>query len=76
MTKKIKTMVHPPHYRFKGWMAENNVRLQEIADLLGITKTSVSRKNNGYQNYTFTEVDKICQHYNMSPEIFLYQKVS
>jgi transcriptional regulator with XRE-family HTH domain len=76
MIKKDRRILHPPHFYFKGWMAENNIKLQEIAYLLEITKTSVSQKNNGYQNYTFTEVDKICQHYNISPEIFLYKKVS
>lgn len=56
---------------FKGWMAENNIKQYEIAELLGISLQSVNLKVNGKQDFTLDQVSKICQHYHISADIFL-----
>lgn len=56
---------------FKGWMAENNVRQTEIAELLDISLQSVNLKVNGKQDFTLPQVKKICERYGISADIFL-----
>jgi putative transcriptional regulator len=56
---------------FKGWMAENNIRQSEIAELLDISLQSVNLKVNGKQDFTLMQVKKICERYNISADIFL-----
>ena len=60
---------------FKGWMAENNIRQSEIAELLDISLQSVNLKVNGKQDFTLQQVKKICEHYNISADIFLPKKL-
>jgi hypothetical protein len=47
----------PPFSQFKGFIAEKHIPLQEIADLLGHSVTTISQKNNGWTDYTMSEVD-------------------
>ena len=56
---------------FKGWLAENNIRQSEIAELLGISIQSVNLKVNGKQDFTLPQVSKICGKYHISADIFL-----
>ena len=56
---------------FKGWMAENNIRQSEIAELLDISLQSVNLKVNGKQDFTLQQVKKICERYSISADIFL-----
>jgi len=43
---------------------------------LGCGIPNISMKNNGYAEYTMTEIDTICTHFNISSEIFRTKKVS
>ena len=56
---------------FKGWMVENNIRQNELAELLDISLQSVNMKVNGKQDFTLPQVKKICEHYGISADIFL-----
>lgn len=56
---------------FKGWMAENNIRQNEIAELLGISLQSVNLKVNGKQDFSLPQIAIICRHYGISADIFL-----
>lgn len=56
---------------FKGWMAENNVKQYEIAELLGISIQSVNLKVNGKVDFTLPQISTICNKYNISADIFL-----
>ena len=73
---KEKKLVHEPYWKFKAFLAENNIKLKEIADLLRCGIPNISMKNNGYAEYTMTEIDTICTHFNISSEIFRAKKVS
>ena len=56
---------------FKGWCAAHGVRQREIADLLGICIQSANNKMNGKQEFTLPQIRTICEHYNLSADIFL-----
>jgi len=73
---KEKKLVHEPYGKFKAFLAENNIKLREIADLLGCGVPCISMKNNGHAEYTMSEIDRICSHFNISSETFRSKKVS
>lgn len=56
---------------FKGWMAENNIKQSEIAELLGISIQSVNLKVNGKLDFSLPQVRTICERYGVSADIFL-----
>lgn len=56
---------------FKGWMAENNIKQSEIAELLGISIQSVNLKVNGKLDFSLPQVRLICERYGVSADIFL-----
>lgn len=56
---------------FKGWMAENNVKQTEIAELLGISLQSVNLKVNGKLEFSLPQVRTICARYGISADVFL-----
>jgi hypothetical protein len=73
---KKRKLLHPPHNLFKAYLAEHGIKLKEIAAIADSSLNSISQKNNGYQNYTMSEVDAICSHYGISADIFRFKKVS
>lgn len=54
--------------KFKGFCAERGIKQKEIADLLGITVTSVCRKLNGNESFTIKQIKILCEHYKISAE--------
>ncbi|HEY5576188.1 MAG TPA: hypothetical protein VIK34_05665 [Clostridiaceae bacterium] len=73
---KPKRKKSPALLMFKAFLVENNIGLKELSELLGLTISSVSQKNNGYQLYTIKEMNIICDYYGISAELFRYKKVS
>lgn len=72
--KKKRKLAHEPYWEFKGYLAKNNIKLKELADLLGCTISNISMKNNGHAEYSMTEIDAICTHLGISSEIFRSKK--
>lgn len=56
---------------FKGWMAENNVKQSELAELLGLSIQSINLKVNGKQDFTLPQISVICGKYGISADVFL-----
>lgn len=56
---------------FKGWMAMNNVKQTELAELLDLSLQSVNQKVNGRKSFTLEQVAIICSAYGISADIFL-----
>ena len=54
--------------KFRGYCAEHNIKLSEIAEVLGITVTSASLKMNGKRALTLNQVRILCTHYNISAD--------
>lgn len=46
----------------KAWLTKTEVKQEELADLLGVTRNTVSRKINGSVKVTTDEAKKICDY--------------
>jgi antitoxin component HigA of HigAB toxin-antitoxin module len=57
--------------KFKGWCAAHDVKVKDIAELLGIHANNASEKINGKQNFTLPQIKVICEKYGISADIFL-----
>jgi len=56
--------------RFKGYMAINNIKQTEIAELLDISIQSVNKKVNGKEDFTLPQIRTLCQHFSISADDF------
>jgi DNA-binding XRE family transcriptional regulator len=74
--KTTSKVYHPPYSKFQGFCKENRITLKDIGDLLGLTLSTVCSKNNGQADYKMEEINKICDHFGVSSDIFRTQKVS
>lgn len=61
----------PQMLSFKGWMAENGVKQNELAELLGLSTQMINLKVNGKRGWSLEQVGKICAHYHVSADVFL-----
>lgn len=63
--------------KFKAWLRENHVKVTDLAELLNLQISTVSKKLNGYSDFTVEEIRTICLKYNISAdEFFITYKVS
>jgi len=74
--KKNITRIHPPYNGFKAWLAENGVKLKDVAEVLGTTVATISQKNNGFSDYTGRELNRLAEHFGLDLNIFKPRKVS
>ena len=58
--------------KFKGYCAENNISQREIAEILGIKIQSANAKLNGRQDFTFSQVRTLCEHFGISADIYFF----
>lgn len=56
--------------KFKGWLVEHQIKQVDLAELLGITVESVNAKVNGRQEFTLSQVKKMCETYGISADDF------
>ena len=56
--------------KFKAWMVQNKIPQQEIADLLEISLQMTNAKINGREDFTLSQVKKICKRYQISSDEF------
>ena len=68
--RKRRSIKHPPYLKFMGFLTENRLGLKDIAQVIGSTVPTVSAKNNGYADYTMSEVDAICNTFGCTSDIF------
>lgn len=60
-----------PDITFKAWLVNNGISQTELAELLGVSFTSVNAKVNGRSQWTLPQIKKICSKYHVSADIFL-----
>jgi len=59
-----------PYYELKIVLSIKKITLYDIANLLNCSIPTVSKKLNGQSEFSFIEVEMICDHYGISPECF------
>ena len=68
--KKRVRLKHPPHKKFKGFLYENGIKQKEIAALLKLSPVTINQKINGTLEFSWAEVELICDTYNLPYAIF------
>lgn len=58
--------------KFKAFLAGNGIKQKEIADLIDVTESTISKKINGKADFDMDEVRTICKKYNLKSDIFLH----
>lgn len=64
-------MMHEPYQKLKGFMRERSIVYADIAELLGVTPTTVSLKVNGQSDFSLSEAKLIKATYGASDDIFM-----
>ena len=77
MAKKTgRRLKHHPYLKLKGLLAEKDLTQKYLAELLGLSPVTINQKINGTLDFTYTEVEIICDELEVSTEILRGQKVS
>lgn len=63
--------VHPPYDKFKGFLTEKGLTYRDVAEVLGISVTSVGAKINGSSDFLLSEAQAIKRKYKPERDIFL-----
>ena len=57
--------------KFKGFMVENNIKQEEVANLIGVTRSTFNTKlNRNGLDFSLEEVRIICRKYNLDANKF------
>lgn len=70
-----KTLKHKPYSKLKGCLAEKGVTQKDIAKIVNISHVALNKKINGSSDFTYSEVEIICNFLKESTEIFRTTKV-
>lgn len=64
-----------PYGKFKGYLAENGIKQSEVAKLLEITESTLSKKLNRKRNADFSkdEVVTLCRTYGLDANLFFLE---
>ncbi len=75
-TKANRRIKHLPYTKLKGVLAEKSLNQKYLARLLNLSPVTINQKINGTLEFTYTEVETICDDLGISTEVFRGQKVS
>lgn len=65
-------MEETKNLKFKGYMAEHEIKQSDIAELLGLDISNVNLKINGNQPWTLPQVKEICLKYGISANEYFF----
>lgn len=54
--------------KFKAWLVENGIKQNEVAELLQISRESVNAKLNKREEFTLSQVKRLCEYYKISAD--------
>lgn len=74
--KYTKRFKHQPYLKLKALLAERGLKQKYLAELLGLTPGTINQKINGTLDFTYSEVELICDELRVSTDILRAQKVS
>lgn len=52
-------LLHSPYNKLKGFMREKEIVYSEMANLIGVTPTTISQKINGQSDFSLSEAELI-----------------
>jgi len=60
-----------PYFKFKGYLAENNIQQKQVANIVNVSQATLSKRLNGKGgDFTIQDLKKICNSLNVNAEIF------
>lgn len=60
-----------PYTKFKGYLAENEIKNKDVAQFLGVTETTFSKKiNRKGQDFTADQIRMLCNNYKLDANKF------
>jgi predicted XRE-type DNA-binding protein len=60
-----------PYYKFKGYLAENNIQQKKVAKLINISQATLSKRINGKGgDFSIQDLKIICGELKIRAEIF------
>lgn len=69
-------LIHEPYTKFKGWLRCNGLTYRDVAEMLGLSTTTVSAKINGTSDFLLSEIRTIQKQYRLENEIFFKNHVA
>lgn len=64
-------MKKKPYNKLKGYLIENDIKQEEVANLLGITRTTFNTKlNRNGLDFSLDEVRKLCMEFELDANEF------
>jgi transcriptional regulator with XRE-family HTH domain len=63
------------NFNLKGLRAASNLKQSDIARELGISESTYNRKENGYADFSETEIWKISKILNRKPEFIFFNNI-
>ena len=67
----MKRKIHEPYEKAKDAFAGKRVTYEDVAAVIGKTSTTVQLKMNGDSYFYLSEIDKICNKWNIPLKTFL-----
>lgn len=74
--QRARRLKHYPYNKLKSELAARGLKQKFLAELLNLSPITVNQKINGTLEFTYSEVEQICDELDISTEIFRGQKVS
>ena len=62
--------------KFKGWLRTNGLTYDDVSEVLGISKATVSAKINGTSDFSLSEINVLKRHYKLDSDIFFNNNVA
>jgi len=75
-TKNRRALKHYPYKKFKSILVERDIKQKYLAELLNLSPVTINQKINGTLEFTYSEIETICDDLEISTEVFRGQKVS
>lgn len=76
MKDQGRRLKHLPYLKLKGLLAEKELTQKYLAELLSLSPVTINQKINGSLEFTYTEVETICDDLKVSTEILRSNNVS
>lgn len=72
----MSTRKHAPYITFKLAIAGKGLTLKDVAEVIGVTDTTLSQKINGGSDFYLSEIRAICDAFGFEKTIFFADAVA